>query len=108
MLELLLEISSPVRTTALCNCRAERLMKCAQGDSNSHGGNPPQGPQPCASTQSRPRRVDGAEYRPAPAVRQDALQSSDTPATVTNTCSIQPLRTTRTGVPDGRPEPAKR
>src|SRR3954454_13405114 len=23
------------------------LYECAQGDSNSHGGNPPQGPQPC-------------------------------------------------------------
>jgi hypothetical protein len=26
---------------------SSKTLECAQGDSNSHGGNPPQGPQPC-------------------------------------------------------------
>src|SRR4051795_8557642 len=52
-----------------------------------------------------PQARDGAEYRPALPVRQAVLQSSDSPATLTNTCSIQRHSATGTGVPDGRFEP---
>src|SRR3954454_18034594 len=52
-----------------------------------------------------PQARDGADYRGGGRVRCGALQSSDGPATLTNTCSLQPFRTTETGVPDGRVEP---
>src|SRR3954454_15141244 len=52
-----------------------------------------------------PQARDGADYRGGGRVRCGALQSSDGPATVTNTCSLQPFRTTETGGPDGRVEP---
>src|SRR3954464_13712413 len=52
-----------------------------------------------------PQARDGADYRAGPLVRRAPLQPSAPPATVTNTCSIQPQRTTETGVPDRGPEP---
>jgi hypothetical protein len=44
-------------------------ISCAQGDSNSHGGFPPQGPQPCASTNSATGACAVADYRHGPAIR---------------------------------------
>ena len=50
------------------NVVAERPEKCAEEDSNLHGGIPPQGPQPCASTNSATgagrRSIGALDFRP--------------------------------------------
>jgi hypothetical protein len=44
------------------------IKRCAEEDSNLHGGIPPQGPQPCASTNSA-TGAGAPEYRPLDSVR---------------------------------------
>src|SRR4051794_16960508 len=71
------------------------LFPCAEEDSNLHGPFSPQGPQPCASTNSATgaggaaaAAADGGEYSPR-------LIPSWPPATFSNTCSLSTSRTAR-------------
>src|SRR3954447_23248041 len=82
--QLLPKCCQPVRTErprATSQKRETRswsgLRECAQGDSNSHGGNPPQGPQPCASTNSATGACAVADYRRGLRIRLSGLMPSD-------------------------------